>query len=127
MLKDKDSHHSHPHRADVHDLQAKRAISWWQTGEMIKPKKLLNEYSKANWGDHIKTREGRTIRITTTSGLVAIVLKLKDKQWDKIFAAAFASGRRKNLKKAVVAASTPESPQAALVELQDDDSDLSDH
>ena len=92
---------------------------------MIKPKKPLNEYSKANWGDHIETREGRTIRITSTSNLVAIILKLRDKQWDKIFAAALASGRCKNLKK-TVAASTPESPQAALIVLRDDDSDLTD-
>ena len=92
---------------------------------MVKPKKPLNEYSKANWGDHIKTREGQTIRITSTSNLVAIISKLRDKQWDKIFAAALANARCKNLKK-TMAASTPESPQAALVVLRDDDSDLTD-
>ena len=92
---------------------------------MIKPRKPLNEYSKANWGDHIETREGCAFCITSTSSLVAIVLKLRDKHWDKIFAAALASGRCKNLKKAV-AASTPESPQAALVVLWDNDSNLTD-
>ena len=91
---------------------------------MIRPKKPLNEYSKANWGDHIKTQEGHTTRITSTSSLVAIVSKLKDKQWEKIFAAARAIGKRKSLKKAAVAA-MPESPQAPLIEIQDDDSDLS--
>ena len=92
---------------------------------MVKPKKPLNKYLKANWGDHIKTREGQTICFTSTSNLVAIVLKLRDKQWDKIFAAALVSGRCKNLKK-TVAASTPGSLQAALVVLQDDDSNLTD-
>ena len=52
-------------------------------------------------------------------------LKLRDKQWHKIFTAVLASGRCKNLKK-TMAASTPESLQAALVVLQDDDSDLTD-
>ena len=96
---------------------------------MIKPKKPLNEYSKANWGDHIETREGRTIRVNSTSSLVTIVSKLKDKQWVKIFTAALASGRHKNVKAAAaaaVAAMDSDSSQAAVVELRDDDSDLSD-
>jgi hypothetical protein len=97
---------------------------------MIKPIRPLNEYSKANWGDHIETREGRTIRVNSTSNLVTIVSKLKDKQWEKIFAAALASGRRKNMKAAAaaaVAATDSDSSQAAVVaELRDDDSDLSD-
>ena len=81
---------------------------------------------KANWGDHIETREGRTTCISSTSSLIALVSKLKDKQWEKIFAAVMAIGRcSKSLKKAAVAA-MPESPQAPLIEVQDDDSDLSD-
>lgn len=93
---------------------------------MVKPKKPLNEYSKANWGDHIETREGRAVHINSTSDLVAIVSKLKDKQWDKIFTAARASGKRK--KKAPVSTSSvpPEPSRAAVVELRDDDSDLAD-
>ena len=92
---------------------------------MIRPKKPLNEYSKANWGDHIETQEGHTTCVNSMSSLVAIVSKLKDKQWEKILAAAKAIGRHKSLKKAVVAA-MPESPQAPLIEIRDDDSDLSD-
>ena len=92
---------------------------------MIKPRKPLNKYLKANWGDHIKMHEGHAFHITSTSSLIAIFLKLRDKQWDKIFAAVLASRRCKNLKKAM-AASTPKSPQAALVVLQDDDSNLTD-
>ena len=85
---------------------------------MIRPKKPLNEYSKANWGDHIETWEGCTTRISSTSSLVALVSKLKDKQWEKIFAAVMAIGRRsKSLKKATVAA-MPKSPQAPLVKAQ---------
>jgi hypothetical protein len=95
---------------------------------MVKPRKPLNEYSKANWGDHIEMQEGHTIRINSTSDLVAVVSKLKDRQWEKIFAAAMAcSWRRKNMKKSTEVVSPLLSPsQAALVEPRDDDSDLTD-
>ena len=95
---------------------------------MIKPKKPMNEYSKANWGDHIETQEGRTIRVNSASSLVAIVSKLKDKQWDKIFAAVLASVRRRTVKAPAPAAATVDLDfsQTAPIELRDDDSDLSD-
>ena len=98
---------------------------------MVKPQRPLNEYSKANWGDHPETREGRIIRVNSTSKLVSIISKLKDKQWEKIFAAAIASGRRKNVKvaaeaEAAVGATDPDSQAAMVLELRDDDSDLSD-
>lgn len=98
---------------------------------MVKPERPLNEYSKANWGDHPETREGRVIRVKSTSKLISIVLKLKDKHWEKILAAALASGRRKNMKaKAAAAAAVADmdsdSSQAAIVELRDDDSDIND-
>ena len=95
---------------------------------MVKPERPLNEYSKANWGDHPETQEGCVIRIKSTSNLVSIVSKLKDKQWEKIFAAALASGRRKNMKAAAaaVSADTDSNSSQAMVELRDDDSDLND-
>ena len=94
---------------------------------MVKPRRPLNEYSKANWGDHMETREGHTIRINSTSDLVAVVSKLKDKQWEKIFAAAQASVKHKTLKKtADVLVAPPEPSYAALVEPRDDDLDLTD-
>ena len=96
---------------------------------MVKPRRPLNEYSKANWGDHPETREGRIIRVNSTSKLVSIVSKLKDKQWEKIFTAAIASGRHKNVKvaaEAAVGATDPDSQAAMVLELRDDDSDLSD-
>ena len=95
---------------------------------MVKPERPLNEYSKANWGDHPETREGRVIRVKSTSNLVSIVSKLKDKQWEKIFAAVLASGRRKNMKAAAaaVSADTDSDSSQAMVELRDDDSDLND-
>ena len=92
---------------------------------MVKPKKPLNEYSKANWGDHIETREGRTVHINSTSDLIAIVSKLKDRQWKKIFAAARASEKRRGVRKSAEDVS-PKPPQAALAEPRDDDSDLTD-
>ena len=95
---------------------------------MVKPERPLNEYSKANWGDHPEMREGRVIHVKSTSNLVSIVSKLKDKQWEKIFAAALASGRRKNMKAAAaaVSADTDSDSSQAMVELRDDDSDLND-
>jgi hypothetical protein len=103
--------------------KAKRAIQWWVTGEMVRPKKPLNEYSKANWGDHVETREGQAIRINSTSNLVTLVSQLKDKQWDKILSAAPASGKaKKKMTYTVVESSKPS--KVTLVELRDDDSDL---
>ena len=52
---------------------------------MVKLERPLNEYSKVNWGDHPETQEGRVIRVKSTSNLVSIISKLKDKQWEKIF------------------------------------------
>jgi hypothetical protein len=98
-------------------------------GEVIKPKKPLNEYLKANWDDHIEMQEGCTIHVNSTSNLITMVSKLKDKQWEKVFVAALASGRCKNMKAVVaaLAAMDSDSSQAAMVaELWDDDSDLSD-
>ncbi|KAH9008038.1 hypothetical protein EDB83DRAFT_2532246 [Lactarius deliciosus] len=109
----------------VHSIQAaKCAISWWETGELVKPKKPLNEYSKVNWGDHVETQEGHTVHITSTSNLVAIISKLKDKQWDKILKAALLSAKCK--KKLAVIASEPLQPQSftAQVEPRDDNLDL---
>ena len=78
---------------------------------MVKPRRPLNKYSKANWGDHMETREGRTIHINSTSDLIAVVLKLKDKQWEKIFAAVQASVKRKTLKKTADVLVAPPEPQ----------------
>jgi hypothetical protein len=91
---------------------------------LARPKKPFNEYSKANWGDHIETREGRAVHINSTSYLVAMVSKLKEKQWKKIFMVARASGKRKKNTATVVSALP--SPSQALVEVRDDDSDLAD-
>ena len=95
---------------------------------MVKLERPLNEYSKANWGDHPETREGHVICIKSMSNLVSIVSKLKDKQWEKIFAVALASGRHKNMKAAAaaVSADTDSDSSQAMVELWDDDSDLND-
>ena len=86
---------------------------------MVKPERPLNEYSKVNWGDHPETWEGRVIHVKSTSNLVSIVSKLKDKQWEKIFAAVLASGRCKNMKAAAaaVSADTDSDSSQAMVEL----------
>jgi hypothetical protein len=90
---------------------------------LVKPKKPFNEYSKANWGDHVETREGCAVHINSTSDLVTMVSNLKEKQWEKIFAVARASGKRKK-NVAAVDSAPPELLQAALLEVRDDDSDL---
>jgi spore coat polysaccharide biosynthesis protein SpsF (cytidylyltransferase family) len=50
----------------------------------------LGEFSRANWGDKVDFREGRSVHVNTTSGLVAIVRKLEDRPllWKKIIKAA---------------------------------------
>ncbi|KAN0128322.1 hypothetical protein V8E53_005857 [Lactarius tabidus] len=111
----------------IHSVQAaKRAIMWWETGAMIKPQKPLNEYSKANWGDCIETWEGRTNRINMTSDLAAVIVQLKEKQWDKILKAARASGKIKKRMMQMTVSETPEPSEVPLVELRDDNSDLMD-
>lgn len=92
---------------------------------MIKPQKPLNEYSKANWGDHYDTREGRQINTHKAAELVAVVTKLKEKQWDKILKVARASGKVKKRMMQTVS-ETPEPSEVIVVELRDDDSDLMD-
>ena len=92
---------------------------------MVKPQRPLNEYSKANWGDRIETQEGRNIRINTASDLIAVISQLKEKQWDKILKAAWASRKIKKRMMHTVS-ETPEPSEATLVELKDDDSDLVD-
>ena len=92
---------------------------------MVKPRKPLNKYSKANWGDRVETREGRTVRFNMTSDIIAVISQLKEKQWDKILKAALASGKVKKRMMQTIS-ETPEPSEATLVELRDDDSDLMD-
>ncbi|KAF8170470.1 hypothetical protein K438DRAFT_1853992 [Mycena galopus ATCC 62051] len=73
----------------VHSIQAgKRALFYNETGKYIVPPHRLGEFSRANWGDKVDFREGRPIHVNTTSGLIAIVRKVKDNLWRKIIKAA---------------------------------------
>ena len=70
-------------------FQAKRAISFHKTGVMRKPPWPVADFSKANWGDHIKyDSTGFPIPFHPTSNLVELINQLKPKQWEKILAAA---------------------------------------
>ncbi|KAF8809161.1 hypothetical protein BYT27DRAFT_7095101, partial [Phlegmacium glaucopus] len=110
--------------SNVSYIQAKRAISWWMSGEQIRPRRPYSDYSKANWGDHMETQEGRMVQIKTTSNLIRLVSQLKDKQWKKILEAATqASKTRKETVAPHLAAATEPEPEFQLV---DDDSDLED-
>jgi len=94
------------------------------SGEEIRPSRPYSDYSKANWGDHTETREGRIEQIKTTSNLIRLVSQLKEKQWKKILeAATLASKAKKETIAPPAAAATEPEPEFILV---DDDSDLED-
>ena len=98
----------------------------WTTGEEVKPPRPWGDYSKANWGDHNETREGKIMPVLTTTNLIRVVEKLKDRQWEKIIDAAIhASKVKKETIRApdLEEASMPTS-SAEPFELVDDDSDL---
>lgn len=68
--------------------------------------------------------EGKEQKVKTTSSLVKVVLKLKDKQWEKI---AEAAARTSKTKKETVAAMVPRATTSSSesdFELADDDEDI---
>lgn len=92
----------------------------WTTGEKVEQRRPYNDFSKTNWGDTITVHEGKTVTVLTTTNLIDIVEKLKDKQWDKILnAARQAAKTRKADPLPVVDGMTK-----PVFELVDDDSDL---
>jgi hypothetical protein len=97
----------------------------WTTGEEVKPRRPYGDFSKTNWGDHTENREGKDIVIRTTSNLITVVSKLKDKQWEKILNAASAASRTKKETIANVVQEPSDTPGADF-NLVDDDSDLMD-
>ncbi|KAN0129869.1 hypothetical protein V8E53_012341 [Lactarius tabidus] len=131
-----------PEPADVAILA--RAVDDWQqehylypfhtcNSQCINPKGWFGWYSRQPNGsgvfpdgDRIETREGRTICINMTSDLAAVIVQLKEKQWDKILKAAQASGKIKKRMMQMTVSKTPEPSEVPLVELRDDDSDLMD-
>ncbi|KAF8270720.1 hypothetical protein EI94DRAFT_1698592 [Lactarius quietus] len=68
---------------------------------------------------------GCTIHINTVLDLVAVIAQLKEKQWDKILNAAWASGKVKKQMMHTVS-ETPEPSEATLAELRDNNLDLMD-
>ncbi|KAJ3513243.1 hypothetical protein NLJ89_g3055 [Agrocybe chaxingu] len=114
-----------PVGALIHAIQAaKRVISWWEEGKGEKkvPPTPISDYSKSNWGDHINIVEGQPMRVNSTSDLVAVVSGLKEKQWEKIMAAAIAIGKVKKKKDGASQLAPP--PPLTTIQLRDDDSDL---
>jgi hypothetical protein len=97
----------------------------WTTGEEVKPRRPYGDFSKTNWGDHTENREGKDIVIRTTSNLITVISKLKDKQWEKILNAASAASRAKKETIAIVAQEPFDAPGPDF-NLIDDDSDLMD-
>ena len=97
----------------------------WTTGEEVKPRCPYGDFSKTNWGDHTETCEGKEILIRTTSNFIAVISKLKDKQWEKILNAASAASRAKKETIAIVTQEPIDTPGPDF-NLIDDDSDLMD-
>ena len=97
----------------------------WTTGEEVKPRRPYSDFSKTNWGDRIEYREGKDVIIRTTSNIMAVISKLKDKQWEKILKAASAASRAKK-ETITVATQEPMDAPGPDFDLIDDDSDLAD-
>ncbi|KAN0139938.1 hypothetical protein V8E53_002243 [Lactarius tabidus] len=107
---------------------AKRTVTFHLTGVECRPRRPAADFSKANWGDHLKyTTDGRLVPVHPTSTLVDLVHQLKPKQWEKILAAAkedskinlnFEAAQLASLSSIVPTQNRPK-PQ-----LRDDDSDI---
>ncbi|KAH9011272.1 hypothetical protein EDB84DRAFT_1569867 [Lactarius hengduanensis] len=101
---------------------AKRAIAFHTTGVMCKPLRPAADFSKANWGDHVKfNAHGCPTHVYPTSILTALVKQLKPKQWEKILSAAVEESMLKTDEFASTSTSVDTRPTP---QLRDDDSDL---
>ena len=76
-------------------------------------------------GDHFDTWEGRPINPQKAVELIAVISKLKEKQWDKILKVAWASGKIKKRMMQTIS-KTPEPSKVIVIELRDDHLDLMD-
>jgi len=99
------------------------------TGEEKKLSRPYNDFSKSNWADHSEFREGGVeVKIRTTSNILSMVQKLKDRQWEKIITAAKESIRKGKSSEKDEAADGPSgdtrSSPAPSIELIDDDEEL---
>ncbi|KAF8953423.1 hypothetical protein BDZ97DRAFT_2065642 [Flammula alnicola] len=114
-----------PVGALVLTIQAiKRALAMWTTGEKLEQQRPYNDFSKTNWGNTTVVREGKVVPILTTTNLVDIVEKLKDKQWDKILDAASQAAKTKKANIFPVVDDMAACMTKPIFELVDDDSDL---
>ena len=59
-----------------------------RSGELDVPTGPAGFFSKNNWQDHVERRDGRDVLVKTTTGLVKLVKKLRDVQWEKIIRGA---------------------------------------
>lgn len=99
----------------------------WTSGEKIELRRPYNDFSKTNWGDSSLVREGKMVSILTTTNLLNIINKLKEKQWNKILEAAIEvskSGRKADNVQDSTAAAAAATAEQPVFELIDDDSDL---
>ena len=98
----------------------------WTTGEKIELRRPYNDFSKTNWGDSSGVREGKMVPVLTTTNLLNIANKLKEKQWNKIIEAAVevSKSARKADNVPDLAAAAAAVGEQPVFELIDDDSDL---
>ncbi|KAH9028855.1 hypothetical protein EDB85DRAFT_2147634 [Lactarius pseudohatsudake] len=103
---------------------AKRAIAFHTTGVMCKPLRPAADFSKANWGDHVKfNSHGYPTHVYPMSTLTALIKQLKPKQWEKILSAAIEESMV-NLKTEESASTSTSVDTRPTPQLRDDDSDL---
>ena len=61
----------------------------------MKAPRPTGDFSKTNWGDRMEMREGKQLKIKTTSSLVKVVNKLSEPQWDKIINTAISASKQR--------------------------------
>ena len=72
----------------------------------------------------MQRHEGKEVKVKTTSSLVKVVLKLKDKQWEKIVEAAARSSKKKQETISAMVPQATVSSSESDFELADDDEDI---
>jgi len=77
-------------------LAVKRALTWAKTGVEPIPKTPEGNFSRANWGDHYKSENGRYVVVKAASNIVTVIGKLQKPQWKRILAEAHKFATEKN-------------------------------
>lgn len=99
----------------------------WTSGEQVELPRHFNHFSKSNWGDSTEIRAGRTVSVPTTTTLMRIVMKLQDKQWEKVINAGIQASKTTKISSGGSGFPSSDGPSMAPeddFEIIDDDEDL---